>query len=1121
LPHRAVVVGGDREELLGGLAAVAEGGEAPGVAARGGGVVFVFPGQGWQRAGMGRELLACCPVFADAIGECEAALAPFTGWSVREVLVAEDAAAGELLGRVDVVQPVLWAVMVSLARLWRACGVEPAAVVGHSQGEIAAACVAGGLSLEDGARVVTVRSRAWGPLVGRGGMAWVGRGAEQAGELIGPWAGGLSVAAVNGPDSVVIAGETAGLAELVAACMERGVPARRLPGISTAGHSPQVAVMREEVMAGLAALAPASSGSSGPSGSPGPVMYSTVTGSVMDTAGLDAGYWYRNLREPVRFQAVVEELLARGHSRFVEISGHPMLLAAIQETASQQTAADEDPGVVTVGTLRRDQPEVRQFVTALGQAYAAGIPVGWADVLPRPADDRPLDLPGYPFQRQRYWLQTRQPGPAAIDGDRLWQVVERRDVAGFARLTGLAEDGADLAAVLAGMAAWQAREQQQQRLDWWRYRVEWTPVPDAAVSPVLPGTWLVVVPHTGRPGWADECIRAMRSAGAQVHQAAIGPDADRQTAAAALAGAAPQNTDIAGVVSLAAGLAGWHGEGAPAGAAATVAVIQALGDLDWTAPLWAITSGAVLTSPADDPGDPWQAAVWGLGRVAALEHPDRWGGLIDIPPQLPGTLAARLTAVLAGQTGQDQVAIRAAGLYSARLRRHPRPAGAASDWQLPGGAVLITGGTGTIGRHLARWIAGRGAEHIVLASRRGPDAPGATQLASELHALGVTTDIIACDLADPDAVTTLIHHASHHHPLHMIIHTAVALDDGVLDELTPDRFARVARAKALGAWHLHELTAHLPGCALVLFSSMAGTVGGAGQGNYAAANAFLDGLAAWRRARDLPTMVVAWGAWAGGGSVDADLAVEFERRGIMLMPPADALAALDGCLADGDESVLIANLDWLKFHSVFTATRPSPLTGDMIEKSGEEAVAEPRGDSQAFRDSLASLSANQAEAAVRELVRDHAATVLGHADSNEVDTTRGFNELGFTSLTSVELRNRLVAATGVRLPVVAVYDHPNVTALARYLLAELSIDHREGTDVVLCEIERLASVLRKTDRTTNGGEEVDRKLADLVDVWRARASGDEGRSGLDDDDILRSETVDDVFQILRDEFGRR
>ncbi|MFF5538293.1 SDR family NAD(P)-dependent oxidoreductase [Streptomyces cinerochromogenes] len=394
LDHRAVVLGTGPGALRDALGALAEGRETDtvvrGTARARNRTVFVFSGQGSQWAGMAAGLYAADEEFARRIRECEAALAPYVDWSLTEVLLG--AADAPSLDRVDVVQPALFAVMVSLAGLWQSYGVRPDAVMGHSQGEIAAACVAGALTLDDAARAVALRSRALAALSGRGGMVSVALGEAEVSARTAPWEGRISVASVNGASSTVVSGDPDALEEFVAGCAADGVRTRVLP-VDYASHSPHVEQVRDELLRELAPLAPR------PAEIP---FYSTVTGTRLDTTGLDAAYWYRNLRETVLLEPVTRLLLAEGHDVFVEASPHPVLVPAIQETMDAAGVADG----TTVGSLRRDDGGPRRFLTSLAELHTRGGHVDWARAFPRPGA-RAAALPTYPFGGDRYWLERR------------------------------------------------------------------------------------------------------------------------------------------------------------------------------------------------------------------------------------------------------------------------------------------------------------------------------------------------------------------------------------------------------------------------------------------------------------------------------------------------------------------------------------------------------------------------------------------------------------------------------------------------------------------------------------------------------------------------------------------
>ncbi|MGC0316524.1 type I polyketide synthase [Kitasatospora acidiphila] len=997
--HRAVVVGAERDELRHGLTALAAGEPAAavvqGMAEDHGKVAFVFPGQGAQWAGMAVELLDSAPVFVERMAECAAALAPFVDWDLFEVLRGD----GDLLARVDVVQPVLFAVMVSLAELWRSYGVAPSAVVGHSQGEIAAACVAGALTLEDAARVVALRSKAIGAIAGRGGMVSVALPLPDVREML---TDGLSVAAVNGPATVVVSGGTGELDQLLARCEADGVRARRIP-VDYASHSAQVEALEAGLLEVLAPIGPRSSDVA---------FYSTVTGGLLDTAGLDAAYWYRNLRHTVELEATTEQLLADGYDVLIEVSPHPVLTMALQETA---------PEALVTGTLRRGEGGLARYLASAAELHVHGVPVAWQF----PAGTRRVDLPTYAFQRRRYWLDAPaepQAEPAVGDAE-FWNAVEQDDLRALAASLELDEE--PLGSVLPALATYRRRQRERSTVDGWRYRVRWQRF-ETDPSRRLSGNWLLLQPASaGDTPLADLITRALTEAGARVVPVVPDPAGLDRAGLSDRLGAATAAGPVTGVLSLLARA----GEGpdtavAEAGFAQTVGLVQALGDAGVSAPLWVATRGAVSVGGSDRLMSPGQGLLWGLGRVVGVEYPDRWGGLVDLPA-LPDDRAAELLAgVLAGAT-EDQVAVRGAGVFVKRLVRAEAGTADGPAWR-PRGTVLVTGGTGGLGAQVARHLARAGAERLVLTSRRGLSSPGAAELCEELAAFGAEAVVEACDVADRQALAELLARE----PVTSVFHTAGVLDDGVLDSLTAERAATVLAPKALGAWHLHELTAGQDLDAFVLFSSAAGTLGSAGQGSYAAANAYLDALAHFRRGVGLPATSVAWGAWGGVGLAAGAVGEQLGRRGVRAMAPELALGALQRALDAGETLMLVADLDW-------TAAAAERLLSELVVTGPAGSAEDPRGEAESLVARLTALPGPKRERALVDLVRSHVAAVLAHASVDEVAPELAFRSLGFDSMTALGLRNALGRATGLRLPATLVFDYPTPLVLARHLAEQL------------------------------------------------------------------------------------
>ncbi|MFD8148924.1 type I polyketide synthase [Streptomyces sp. NPDC059708] len=401
--HRAVVLGSGRDEALEALGLFAEGGD-PARVVRGtaagpaGPVVFVFPGQGSQWAGMGRRLYAESEVFARSVDACAKALAPHVDWNVVDVLTGAEGAAS--LERIEVVQPALFVMLVSLARMWNALGVTPDAVVGHSQGEIAAAHVAGALTLEDAARIVALRSRLLAEVEGEGAMAGVLLPEARVRELAARWGDRIGIAAVNGPNSTTVSGETGAVRELVADCEARGVRARLIRS-TVPGHSPLLDRFEGPLTQGLGPVTPRPATAA---------IHSTVTGGPVDPAALDTGYWFRNLRHTVRFEAATRRLIEQGHTTFIEISPHPVLQVAIEETAEALGASP-----VVAGTLSRHDGSPGRVLESLAHLHVRGVAADW-DAVFAGARPRRVALPAYPFRRRSYWLTPPEETDAARPG---------------------------------------------------------------------------------------------------------------------------------------------------------------------------------------------------------------------------------------------------------------------------------------------------------------------------------------------------------------------------------------------------------------------------------------------------------------------------------------------------------------------------------------------------------------------------------------------------------------------------------------------------------------------------------------------------------------------------------
>nr|WP_309138558.1 SDR family NAD(P)-dependent oxidoreductase [Nocardia cyriacigeorgica] len=1252
--HRAVVVGADRDQLLAGLTALLEQTPRPGVVTGVAGAprktVLVFPGQGAQWLGMGRQLLDCSPVFAQKMAECDAALSPLVDWSLFAVLAGTEGAPS--LERVDVVQPVLFAVMVSLAELWRSVGVVPDAVVGHSQGEIAAACVAGALSLEDAARVVVLRSAALIAVTEQGGMATVSLPVDQVTTLLAGY-DELSVAAVNGPQATVVSGVAVQLEGFLEACARDNVPARRI-SVDYGSHSPQVDVLREPLLKMLAELHPTSSHMA---------FWSSVTGGVLDGTELDADYWFRNLREPVCFQQAAQALLEDGYNVFVEVSPHPLLTVGIEQICDLRAGADP---VTVVGSLRRDEGGMDAFLLSAAQLEVSGVGVDWAALL-GPAHGGGVSLPTYAFQRRRYWLdgissggdasslglsaaghpllgavvvspdgdgvvltgriglathpwladravggRVLLPGTAVVElvlraaaeagcallreltvmqplvlsdevGMQLQVVVDgagelgRRSVSVYSRaeaadgmwvLHAQGELGIEGVPELeAGLAVWPPDGAVAVPVDGlydrmavagdevgpafqglrsvWRCGADlfvevelpesMADVSGFAVHPallesVLHGQLVDVDPDPGRvklpycwqgvtlhatgtsllraritpvPGGTDAVsiqvadavgrmvlttrsltVREVSSAqlaafsvqdglhGVQwtpMASQVISPVDAETFADGEVFGIWVQNQEVT-VPAVVVFDRGVVGAGADEDVPSRVrdashemlSVLQAwLGGLRCAASTLVVVTRGAVGQAGHDVTDLAGSAVWGLVRSAQSEAPGR---IVLVDTDADELTAEGLAAVIV--SGEPQVVIRAGVVHVARLTRLPvqaRDTGKIArrvpvdvPRPVPGvggvvsaGTVLVTGGTGGLGAVLARHlVTNHGVRSLVLASRRGAAAPGASLLVTELGELGARVRIVACDVATRDGVAELLAAVPEQSPVTGVVHAAGVLDDGVIASLTPDRMDAVLAAKADAAWHLHEATSRMDVGMFVLYSSAAGVFGAAGQGNYAAANVFLDGLAAHRRANGLVATSIAWGLWASdtgmtGHLADTDTA-RLGRGGLSPISTEQGLALFDSAIVQDRAAVVAAPLDHVVLDAQVRDGTLIPLLRGLVSSARHRPVLELSPERGAdLRERVSALAEAERLPMLLGVVRDQMAVVLGHDGADAIDPAGNFRELGFDSLAAVEARNRLNTVTGLRLPATLIFDHPTPATVARHILDELLGAHEE------------------------------------------------------------------------------
>ncbi|MEV0331084.1 SDR family NAD(P)-dependent oxidoreductase, partial [Micromonospora echinospora] len=643
----------------------------------------------------------------------------------------------------------------------------------------------------------------------------------------------------------------------------------------------------------------------------------------------------------------------------------------------------------------------QQLLTAVAGLYVQGVDLDWkaiTDGIP----SRGVDLPTYPFQRQRYWVDTSR----------------------LPRLR--SSDDSD-----------------------WLYQVDWRPQDITATQDENgPGQWLV---FADAGGVAESVVAALRAGGDRCHlvragdrYAALGDDVWQ---------VAPGQPDhfrqllgdtgaITGVVHL------WsldHASAVPDDlpvaheriCASLLHLVQAVAPLDLAVSprIWVVTSGAQAVAGGPGHGAPYQMPVWGLGTVIGLEHPTLWGGLIDLDPDADDPAAA-VVASLRSSAGENQIAWRGGRSHVARIVR----AGTAPSNDRPeinaDGTHLVTGGLGALGLLVARWLVDRGARHVVLVGRRGP-SEAADETLRGLTEQGAQVRVIRGDVGRADDVRAILTEIeTSMPPLRSVFHAAGVLDDGVLHQQSWDRFERVLAPKVTGAWHLHQLTRELPLDHFVLFSSIASLLGAPGQGNYAAANAFLDALAHHRHALGLPALSVNWGAWGDSGMAAALTDRDQQRwtaRGIGVIPPERGIRLLERIMAGAVPQVGVVPVDWARYTEQYPLGAARPLLAELVrrEPAADRSPTAP-AERPRLRERYEAMPDARRHTALTEHVTGELARIL-MLDEASLDPQKGLFDLGLDSLMALEFKNRVQAAFGHEMPTTLLFNYPTVDAVVGYL----------------------------------------------------------------------------------------